>query len=115
MADFTVNTITTKGEWLVADAYSTDISTADAILEASTGNEYLLKSISVTMADSDGRWFKVLDDTTLRIGPVRPYNRQWYREYKSPIKFAGAINIQTETDRKIHVSIEYKIRTITKP
>ena len=113
MAAFTVNTITTKGGWTIIDAYSTDVSTSTALLAASTGNEYLLKSISVEINDND-TWFKLFDDTTLRIGPVKPRTNNYHRDYESPIRIAGAINIQTESDKQIHITIAYKIRTITK-
>ena len=112
MADFTVNTITTKGNYFIVDAYSTDVSTSTALVAASTGNEYLLKSISVEINNSDC-WFKVFDGTTLRIGPVKPRTNNYYREYESPIRITGAINIQTESDKQIHITIAYKIRTTT--
>lgn len=113
MADFTVNTTTTKGGYFIVDAYSADVGTSTELVATSAGNEYLLKSITVTMKDTDGKWFKVFDDTTLRIGPVSPYNRQWHRSYESPIRIAGAINIQTEANRQIHITIAYTIRTTT--
>lgn len=112
MADFTVNTITTKGAYYVVDAYSTDVSTSTELVAASTGNEYLLKSITVDIDHSDC-WFKVFDGTTLRIGPVRPRTNVYHREYESPIRIVGAINIQTQSDKRIHITIAYKIRTTT--
>ncbi len=112
MAAFTVNTTTTKGGWLIVDAYSTDVSTSTELLAVSTRNEYLLKSVSVEINDND-TWFKVFDDTTLRIGPVKPRTNNYHREYESPIRIAGAINIQTESDKQIHITIGYKIRTTT--
>ena len=112
MADFTVNTITTKGGWIIVDAYSTDVSSSTALLAASTGNEYLLKSLSFEINHSD-TWFKLFDGATLKIGPVKPRTNNYHREYESPIVIAGAINIQTESDKQIHVTIAYKIRTKT--
>ncbi len=112
MAAFTVNTITTKGSWIVVDAFSTDVSTSTELLAASTGNEYLIKSISVEINNSD-TWFKLFDDTTLRIGPVKPRTNNYHREYESPIRIAGAVNIQTESDKQIHITIAYKLRTTT--
>ena len=109
---FTVNTITTKGEYIIVDAYSADVSTSTALVAASTGNEYLLKSITVDINESD-KWFKIFDDTTLRIGPVRPRGVTYHRSYESPIVIAGAINIQTESNNQIHITIAYKIRTTT--
>ena len=111
MADFTVNTITTKGGWQITDAYSTDVSTSTELLAAITGNEYLLKSLSFEINHSD-TWLKLFDDTTLRIGPVKPRTNNYHREYESPIRIAGAINIQTESDKQIHITIAYRIRTI---
>lgn len=112
MADFTVNTITTKGGWQITDAYSTDVSTSTELLGAITGNEYLLKSISVEINHSD-TWFELFDNTTLRIGPVKPRTNNYHRDYESPIRIAGAINIQTESDKQIHITIAWKKRTIT--
>jgi hypothetical protein len=112
MAAFTVNAITTKGSTLILDAYSTDVSTSTALLAASAGNEYLIISVSFEINHSD-TWFKLFDDTTLRLGPIKPRTHNYHREYKSPIRIAGAINIQTESDKQIHVTIEYKLRTTT--
>ena len=112
MADFTVNTITTKGKYTIVDAYSADVSTSTELVAASTGNEYLLKSITVDINEDD-KWFKVFDGTTLKIGPVRPQGQIYHREYESPIRIAGAINIQTESNNQIHITIAYKIRTTT--
>ena len=112
MAAFTVNTITTKGNTFILDAYSTDVSTSTALLATSTGNEYLIESVSFEINHSD-TWFKLFDDTTLRLGPIKPRTNNYYRKYESPIRIAGAINIQTESDKQIHVTIEYKIRTTT--
>ncbi len=108
MAAFTVNTITTKGRWLIIDAYSTDVSTSTALLASITGHEFLLKSVSVEINHSDA-WFKVFDDTTLRIGPVKPRTNNYHRDYESPIRIAGAINIQTESDKQIHITIAYRV------
>ena len=112
MAAFVVNTITTKGGWSIADAYSTDVSTSTELLTAITGNEYLVESLSFEINHSD-TWFKLFDDTTLRIGPVKPRTNNYHRDYESPIRIAGAINIQTESDKQIHITIAYKKRTIT--
>lgn len=112
MAAFTVNTITTKGSWQIADAYSTDVSTSTELVAVSTGNEYLLGSISVEINDND-TWFKLFDDATLKIGPVKPRTNNYHRDYESPIRIAGAINIQTESDKQIHITIAYKLRTTT--
>lgn len=112
MAAFTVNTITTKGEYIIVDAYSADVSASTALVAASTGNEYLLKSITVDINETD-KWFKIFNDTTLKIGPVRPKGHIYHRDYESPIVFGGAINVQTESNNQIHITIAYKIRTTT--
>ena len=112
MAAFTVNTITTKGGWQITDAYSTDVQASTELLGAITGNEYLLKSLSFEINHSD-TWFKLFDDTTLKIGPVKPRTNNYHRDYESPIRIAGAINIQTESDKQIHITIAWKKRTIT--
>ena len=108
MAAFTVNTITTRGSWLIIDAYSTDVSTSTQLLADVTNHEYLIKSVSVEINHSD-TWFKVFDDTTLKIGPVKPRTNNYHRDYESPFRIAGAVNIQTESDKQIHITIAYKI------
>ena len=112
MAAFTVNTITTKGGYYIVDAYSTDVSTSTELVATSAGNEYLLKSVSFEINDND-KWLKLFDDTTLRIGPVRSRTNNYHRSYESPIRIAGAINIQTESNDQVHITIAYKIRTTT--
>ena len=111
MAAFTVNTITTRGAWRIADAYSTDVSSSTALLADVAGHEYLIKSLSFEINDSD-RWFKLFDGTTLKIGPIKPRTNNYYRSYESPIRIDGAINIQTESDKQIHVTIAYKIHKV---
>jgi len=105
---FTINSTVSVGEWTVVDGCSTDVSTAQALVAAAAGHSHLLKSITITMQDADGRYFQVLNDAVLFIGPVRPYSRQWHRRYESALEFSGAINILTETDRNIHVTAEYR-------
>ena len=109
-AAFTVNVTPAMGEWNIVDAYSTDVSvTAQTLLADLTNHSYLVKSITVTMKDTDGRWFEILDDAVLRIGPVRPYNRPWHVRYESQMRFDGAIKVLTEADRQIHVTMCYRI------
>jgi hypothetical protein len=111
MAAFTVNTIRTRGEWLIVDAYSTDVSTSTELLAAVTGHEYRIKSLSVEINDND-TWFKLFDDTTLRIGPVKPRTNNYHRDYEGLIRIAGAVNIQTESDKQIHITVGYKVGKI---
>ena len=111
MAAFTVNTITTRGKWLIIDAFSTDVSTSTALLADIAGHEYLIKSLSFEINHSD-TWFKVFDDTTLRIGPVKPRTNNYHRDYESPFRVDGAVNIQTESDKQIHITIAYQIHEV---
>ncbi len=110
MAAWTVNSTISNGDYIMVDAYNTDCSTSTELVAAPTNNAILLKSITVTMDDTDGRWFKVFNATDLQIGPVKPYNRQWHREYETPLTFTGAINVQTESDRQIHICLAYSIK-----
>ena len=111
MAAFTVNTITTKGEYIIVDAYSTDVSTSTALVAASTGNEYLLKSVSFEINHSD-TWFKLFDGSTLRIGPIKPRTNNYHRDYMNPFVVSGAVKIQTESNKQIHITIEYKLHKV---
>ena len=113
MADFTVNTVNTRGTegWKILDAYSTDVSTSTQLLVAVTGHEYRIKSLSFEINHSD-TWFKLFDDTTLRIGPVKPRTNNYHRDYENPIIVSGAVNIQTESDKQIHITMAYKLHKI---
>jgi len=111
MADFTVNTVRTRGGFFIVDAYSTDVSTSTQLLADITGHEYRIKSLSVEINHSD-TWFKLFDDTTLRIGPVKPRTNNYHRDYESPIVVDGAVNIQTESDKQIHITMAYKIHEV---
>lgn len=111
MAAFTVNAVTTRGEYLVIDAYSTDVSTSTELLADITGHEYLIKSLSVEINDSD-TWFKIFDDTTLKIGPVKSRTNNYHRDYEGFIRIDGAVNVQTESDKQIHVTMAYKIHEV---
>lgn len=105
---FTVNTTPSMGEWDIIDAYSTDVGTAQQLLADVAGNSYLVKSIVITMKDTDGRNVEIYNGATLSIGPVKPYNRPWSIRYESPMVFTGAINVKTETDRPIHITMCYR-------
>ena len=108
MAAFTVNTTPAAGEWKIIDAYSTDVSTSTALLADVALHQYLVKDITITMIDTDGRWIKILNDTTLAIGPVKPKGQIWNVHYESPMVFSGAIYVQTESDKQIHVTMNYR-------
>lgn len=107
MADFTVNTVPTKGDWLVCDAYSTDVQASTELLADVAGNGYLIKSVSFEISSSED-WFKLFDDATLVLGPIDSRSNTWSKTFQSPIHIAGAVNIQTKTDELIHVNIEYR-------
>ena len=105
---FTVNTTPSMGEWDIVDGYSTDVSTAQALLASSSAHNYLVKSITVTILSTD-RWFKILNGTTLAVGPVEPRgNYPWHIRYESPMVFTGAVNVQTQSDKEIHISMCYR-------
>jgi len=111
MAAFAVNSIETRGEWLICDAYSTDVSASTTLLADITGHEYRIRSLSFEINHSDC-WFKLFDDTTLRIGPIKPRTNNYHRDYESPVVISGAINIQTESDKQIHITICYQLRPV---
>ena len=107
MAAFTVNVSPTRGEWNVCDAYSTDVSTSTALLADVTGSGYMIKSVTFQINDND-TWFKLFDGTTLVLGPIKPRTNGWSKTFQSPILIAGAINIQTESDKQIYVNLEWR-------
>lgn len=110
MAAFTVNTTPSMGEWNIIDAYNTDCSTSTALLADLTNSSYLVKSITVTFYGAIDKWFKFFNDTTLAIGPVELRGNQlWRVRYESPMVFTGAVNVQTETDKEIHITMCYRI------
>ncbi len=110
MAAFTVNTVKTRGTegYRITDAYSTDVQVSTELLADVTGHEYRIKSLSFEINDND-TWFKLFDDTTLRIGPVKPRTNNYHRDYMNPFVVDGAVNIQTESDKQIHITIEWKL------
>jgi hypothetical protein len=113
MAAFTVNTVKTRGTegYRITDAYSTDVQTSTELLAAVTGHEYRIKSLSFEINDSD-TWFKLFDDTTLRIGPIKPRTNNYHRDYMNPFVISGAVKIQTESDKQIHITIEWKLHKV---
>lgn len=106
---FTVNSTVSVGEWTVIDAYSTNVSTSTELLATKAGHRYLVKGFTITMLDTDGKWVKIFNDTDLRIGPFSPYNRLWPVRYESAMVFEGAIKVQTESGRQIHITMDYRI------
>ncbi len=73
MAAFTINSVTSKGPWLVIDAYSTDVSTSTALLADVAGNDHLVKNIQIDyQKGTDDRWIKMFDGTDLQVGPAKP-------------------------------------------
>ena len=110
MAAFTVNSVTSKGPWLVIDAFSTDVSTSTALLADLTGNNHLVKSISIDyLKGSDNRWIKMWDGTDLQVGPVKTGSKLWKQDFGDGLTFEDGVYIQTEADAQIHVTMIYKI------
>ncbi len=106
---FTVNSVTSKGPWLVVDGYSTDVSgTAQAILANITGGNHLVKSISIDFGKTD-RWIKVLDGSDLQIGPLKSGSKHWSQRFEDGLTFEDGVFIETEADSVTHVTVEYKI------
>jgi hypothetical protein len=107
---FTVNSVTSKGPWLVIDAYSTDVSTSTFLLANLTGNDHLVKSIALDFQKGqDDRWIKVFDGTDLQVGPVKPGVTLWSQDFGDGLTFEDGVYIQTESDAQIHVTMIYKI------
>ena len=109
MAAFTVNTTPAVGEWMIIDAYSTDVSTSTALLADKTDHVYLVKDITILMPDTDDRWIKVFNDTTLAVGPMKPDGKIWNVHYESPMVFSGAVYVQTESNKQIHITMNYRV------
>lgn len=110
MAAFTVNSVTSKGPWLVIDAYSTDVSTSTALLADVTGNNHLVKSIIIDyQKGTDDRWIKIFDGTDLQIGPAKPSVNLYSLDFGDGLTFEDGVYIQTESDAQIHVTMIYRI------
>lgn len=111
MAAFTINSVTSKGPWLVADGMSTDVSTSTAFIAAVTGNSHLVRSISLDyQKGNDDKWIKIFDGTDLQIGPVKPSVNLWSQVFVDGLTFEEGVFIQTEADAEIHVTIEYRVQ-----
>lgn len=110
MAAFTINSVTSKGPWLVIDAYSTDVSTSTALLADVTGNDHLVKSIQIDyQKGTDDRWIKIFDGSDLQIGPAKPSVNLYPLDFGDGLTFENGVYIQTESDAQIHVTMIYKI------
>lgn len=107
MAAFTINSTVTVGEYTIVDAYSADVSTAQALVAAKAGHSHRLKSITIDINHSDTP-FEVYNDSDLFIGPVRPRANVWHRRFEGELVFSGAINVKTSSDKQIHVIAEYR-------
>ena len=105
---FVKNSTKSVGEWTVIDAYSTDVSTAQELLATKAGHNYLVKKITIDVASSED-WIKIYNDADLQIGPIEPRSNIYRERFESALVFSGAINIQTKTDEKIHVTMQYRV------
>ncbi len=108
---FTINSVTSRGPWLVVDGYSPDVSgTAQALLADLTGNDHLVKSIQIDyQKGSDDRWIKIVDGSDLQIGPAKPSVNLYSLDFGDGLTFEDGVYIQTESDAQIHVTMIYKI------
>lgn len=110
MAAFTVNSVTSRGPWLVIDAYSADVSTSTALLADVTDNNHLVRSISIDYQKGDlDKWIKLFDGTDLQVGPVKPSVNLWSQDFGDGLTFEDGVFVQTEADAQIHVTMIYKI------
>lgn len=110
MAAFTVNSVTSKGPWLVIDAYSTDVSTSTALLADLTGNNHLVKSVQIDyQKGTDDRWIKMFDGSDLQIGPAKPSVNLYSLDFGDGLTFEDGVYFQTESDAQFHVTMIYKI------
>jgi len=106
---FEINSVTTFGEWLVADGYSTDVSgAAQAIIANVTGAHHLVKHIAIDFGKTD-KWIKVLDGTDLQIGPWESGSKHWSQDFGDGLLFEDGVFILTESDSVTHVTVIYKI------
>lgn len=111
MAAFTVNSVTSRGPWLVVDGYSTDVSTSTYLLASLTGNDHLVKSISIDyQKGTDGKWVKIFDGSDLQIGPAKPGTKLYNLDFgPDGLIFEEGVYFQTESDAQFHVTMVYKI------
>lgn len=108
MAAFTVNSVTSRGPWLVVDGQSTDVSTSTAILAAVTGNSYLVKSISIDFGKTD-KYIEIYDGTDLQIGPFVCGSKHWTQDFADGLVFEEGVYIKTEADSVTHVTVIYRM------
>ena len=111
MAAFTVNSVISRGPWLVIDGFSADVSTSTALLADISNNEHLVKSIAIDyQKGTDNRWIKVFDGTDLQIGPAKPSVNLWSVDFgPDGLTFEDGVFFQTESDAQFHVTMIYKI------
>ncbi len=108
---FTVNVVTSKQPWLIADGYSINVSvTAQAIVAAVAGSSHLVRSIAIDFGKTD-KWIKILDGAVLQIGPFESGSKHWSQDFgeDSGLTFDSGVFIETEADSDTHVTVVYKI------
>ena len=106
---FTINSVTSKGPWLVADGTSTDVSgTEQVIVAAVAGNNHLVKAIAIDYGKTD-KWIQILDGTDVQIGPFYCGAKHWSQDFEDGLTFEEGIYIETEADSTTHVTVIYKI------
>lgn len=110
MAAFTVNSVTSRGPWLVIDAYSADVSTSTALLADVTNHDHLVKSIAIDYQKGTAdRWIKLFDGSDLQVGPVKTGVKIWSQDFGDGLTFEDGVFIQTESDAQLHVCMIYKV------
>ena len=111
MAAFTVNSVTSRGDWLVIDGFSTDVSTSTALLADATNTDHLVKSISIDYQKGiDNRWIKVFDGSDLQVGPAKPSVNLYNLDFgPDGLTFEDGVFFQTESDAQFHVMMVYKL------
>ena len=110
MAAFVVNSVTSKGPWLVADGYSTDVSTSTVLIAAVTNQTHLVKSVTIDyQKGTDDRWIKIFDGTDLQVGPAKPSVNLYSLDFGDGLTFEEGVYFQTESDAQFHVCVVYKL------
>lgn len=109
-------------ELKTVDSNSGDVSsTAQELVAAVAGAKHYIKYIKVTMSPGTSAiWFEILSSTNIKIGPVDviDYNSVWERTYPGLGLEMGsneAIKVLTESQKSIHISMDYCTRDDRKP
>lgn len=94
----------------VVDAYSADVTGNETLKVAAVGKDNYLTSIDIQCPSmSSGETIQINDDDTIMLGPLLADSvggLLWSHYFDTPLKFSGAIKIDSQNVDPVHVTLE---------